>query len=47
MLAKLSNDDKVTEPEAGPEPESTETTGISFAEALSPRSRAQLRKVDK
>lgn len=45
MLDTLSNEDKITEPQSGPKPESTETTGISFAEALSPRSRAQLKPV--
>jgi hypothetical protein len=45
MLTKLSNDDKVTETESGSEPEAAAPTAISFAEALSPRSRAQLKPV--
>jgi hypothetical protein len=49
MLAKLSNDDKVTSPEPGPESEAAaaEPSANSFAAALSPRSRAQLRVVSK
>lgn len=45
MLATLSNDDKVAASETEPGPESTETTAISFSEALSPRSRAALKPV--
>lgn len=42
MLDKYSNE--VVEPE--PEPESAETTGISFPDALSPRSRNRLKRID-
>lgn len=49
MLDKFSNADKVVKrepwPELEPEPKATEATGISFAEALSPRSRSRLRTV--
>jgi hypothetical protein len=45
MLDKLSNEERVIEPET--EPAATGPTAISFAEALSPRSRAQLRAVSK
>jgi hypothetical protein len=47
MLEKLANDDKVTNPKPSPGSEAVEPRAISFAEALSPRSRAQLRAVSK
>jgi hypothetical protein len=43
MLDKLSNEDRIAEPAS--DTMTTEPTTVSFAEALSPRSRAQLRKV--
>lgn len=45
MLTTLGNDDKIVEPES--EPKATEPKGISFSEALSPRSRSRLRTVTK
>jgi hypothetical protein len=42
MLEVLSNKDRVTEPEPTAKPE---PTVVSFAEALSPRSRARLQRV--
>ncbi len=43
MLTTLGNDDKIVEPES--EPKDTEPTTISFADALSPRSRSRLKRV--
>lgn len=43
MLEQYANE--VVEPEPQSEPESTETTGIAFADALSPRSRSRLKRV--
>jgi hypothetical protein len=43
MLDTLAN--QVAQPE--PVPDTADSTVMSFSEALSPRSRAQLRKVDK
>jgi hypothetical protein len=43
MLDKLSNEHRVVDSE--PESKVTESKGISFAEALSPRSRSRLRTV--